>query len=577
MKKIIYFALFAQSILHANAQNNIPDSLFGINSNMQVNTVGGESGGNFMVQPDGKIIYGGYDYDINQNDFHYNMMRFDVCGVMDTTFGVNGLSRYKFDQRNIGYDYKLQADGKIVVAGLQAATNSGSGQISGVSRFNSNGSPDTTFNHTGSRALRYDNVSSGRFYSLDILQDGRIVCMGKSANNINGGVPGFGAMRFLPNGALDSTFSGDGKVVFTIPGLPSHNRVNGHLIQNKKIVLTCLAFAATNSQGRFCTAQFDSTGTLDTTYGFGGYFIDSIVPPSGNLFSEIASAVDASGNLYLAGSSDVSSIDVMRLSPQGKIDTTFAIGGYLDYSVANTTVKSMRILANGNILIQGAYAIGFGFGFGLMLLPSGVPDVSFGMNGFRSFDLVIGSGTNSLDALLELPNGKWLAASSGNAFNFKKFANQSDVPHISENIGVLSTTGIGTYQWYLDSLPISGANAGTYTAIQNGSYTVLLTNAEGCSYLSNPYNVVDVGISEQNGNSKFTVFPNPVIDRLKLSGWKLTAGDEVRIYNLIGKELVAQKNLQEGVDINVADLSEGIYLLKIKKHDQTRHAKFVKQ
>jgi PKD repeat protein len=46
-------------------------------------------------------------------------------------------------------------------------------------------------------------------------------------------------------------------------------------------------------------------------------------------------------------------------------------------------------------------------------------------------------------------------------------------------------TGIGyTYQWLMDNSPISGATSSSYTANQSGSYTLMVTNASGCSSVS---------------------------------------------------------------------------------------------
>ena len=49
-----------------------------------------------------------------------------------------------------------------------------------------------------------------------------------------------------------------------------------------------------------------------------------------------------------------------------------------------------------------------------------------------------------------------------------------------------ATTGTGfTYKWYKDAAEIPGSTAATYAAIAAGSYTVQITNASGCSKVSN--------------------------------------------------------------------------------------------
>jgi large repetitive protein len=56
-----------------------------------------------------------------------------------------------------------------------------------------------------------------------------------------------------------------------------------------------------------------------------------------------------------------------------------------------------------------------------------------------------------------------------------------------------------TYQWYKDGALISGANSQTYSASAAGDYTVVVTNASGCSTTSNVTKVVAVPSISSNG------------------------------------------------------------------------------
>ena len=50
----------------------------------------------------------------------------------------------------------------------------------------------------------------------------------------------------------------------------------------------------------------------------------------------------------------------------------------------------------------------------------------------------------------------------------------------------LSTGSFASYQWYKDTIAISGATDQVYNAVESGSYTVQVTNAAGCSGMSVP-------------------------------------------------------------------------------------------
>lgn len=83
-----------------------------------------------------------------------------------------------------------------------------------------------------------------------------------------------------------------------------------------------------------------------------------------------------------------------------------------------------------------------------------------------------------------------------------------EVPVIEADGDLLATTGEGSFQWFLNGEPIDGATASTWTAIAPGEYTVLLTDANGCTSLSEPYTYSTVGMAHVGGDA-FQVYPNP--------------------------------------------------------------------
>jgi PKD repeat protein len=54
-------------------------------------------------------------------------------------------------------------------------------------------------------------------------------------------------------------------------------------------------------------------------------------------------------------------------------------------------------------------------------------------------------------------------------------------PTITRNAAQLTSSAASGNQWYLNGSPISGATGTTFTATQNGNYSVKVTNASGCS------------------------------------------------------------------------------------------------
>ena len=85
-----------------------------------------------------------------------------------------------------------------------------------------------------------------------------------------------------------------------------------------------------------------------------------------------------------------------------------------------------------------------------------------------------------------------------------------EVPVISAEENVLSSTASATYQWYFNGNLIAGATSQTYTATETGLYQVEVTNASGCSNMSEEYSYVsDISGIDKHISSDVSVFPNP--------------------------------------------------------------------
>jgi hypothetical protein len=69
-------------------------------------------------------------------------------------------------------------------------------------------------------------------------------------------------------------------------------------------------------------------------------------------------------------------------------------------------------------------------------------------------------------------------------------------PVITESGGILSVSGTGTYQWILDGDPIPGATGATFVPVTAGSYTVVVTNAQGCTATSASYDVLATSLPQ---------------------------------------------------------------------------------
>jgi uncharacterized delta-60 repeat protein len=107
------------------------------------------------------------------------------------------------------YELALQPDGKLVAAG---ASSNGSNFDFALARYNPDGSPDTSFNGSG---MVTTAIGSGHDYAsaLALQPDGKLVAAGESASGSNFD---FALARYNPDGSLDTSFNGSGKVTTAI-------------------------------------------------------------------------------------------------------------------------------------------------------------------------------------------------------------------------------------------------------------------------------------------------------------------------------------------------------------------------
>ena len=95
-------------------------------------------------------------------------------------------------------------------------------------------------------------------------------------------------------------------------------------------------------------------------------------------------------------------------------------------------------------------------------------------------------------------------------------------------------------------------------------------------YVFSGYRIV-VGTAgiEDNSEGNLTLVPNPVQENLTVNG--LNSTDEIAIYSIAGELLMSQKgNGASTMDINCAELTKGIYLLKCSRDTTSTAIRFLK-
>ncbi len=148
---------------------------------------------------------------------------------------------------------------------------------------------------------------------------------------------------------------------------------------------------------------------------------------------------------------------------------------------------------------------------------------------------------------------------------------------IIQNSNTLTASASGegiTYQW-LDcdngNYPIEGATAQSYTAQTNGSYAVQVTNAKGCSAVSECKTVATLDVKDLQHDAVL-LYPNPTESRLFLRTNENIK--KISIINMQGQTLQTYRNTKE---LDVSALPKGLYILSAKTEKGNWRGKFLKK
>ena len=223
--------------------------------------------------------------------------RFNPNGSLDAPFGTNGkVSNTLSPTSDLARAVRLQTDGKIVAVGY-AFTSSNFDYA--LVRYNINGSLDASFGTNGRVFTDFGDARSDAAYAALIQPDGKIVA-GGSAQTPGGAPSNFALARYNTDGSLDTNFGTGGKTTTDFFGLA--DRIHALVLQtNGKIAAAGYATVpASSSHTDFALARFNANGSIDSTFGTNGKTTTNFVNAIGE-DRAFALVLQADGKLVAAG------------------------------------------------------------------------------------------------------------------------------------------------------------------------------------------------------------------------------------------------------------------------------------
>ena len=370
-----FIFIYLSSLTPAQSSGDL-DTTFG-NGGMVITDIAGYIDGAFSValQSDGKIILTGYSTQSVGMDREMTSVRYLPDGSIDSSFGINGIVITDVsDREGEAYSNAIQSDGKIVIGGYSKSSATNNDDFT-VVRYESDGSLDSTFGTGGivTTEIRSDNDV---LEALTIQPNGKIIGVGWSSDNPNDGIA---LIRYNTDGSLDNSFSGDG---IAITDIYSHQDYGCAIAlqADGKIIVTGHTIGAHNL---IFVARYKTTGYLDDSFGQMGNGIVTILAGSISFATDVT--IQDDGKIIICGYSDYFGpmhFTLARFNENGTMDDSFGFGGWVNTNIGSSSeANSIKIATDGKIVVGGTDLARYKF--------SGDLDLSFGTAGIVSgFDLL---------------------------------------------------------------------------------------------------------------------------------------------------------------------------------------------
>jgi len=481
-------------------------------------------------------------------------------GTLDNTFGTAGIVITSLGLNDgEACAMAIQPDGKIILVGHSWLSYD---EVIAVVRYMPDGSLDNSFGSFG--IVTVTMGTRGDFGKAVALQpDGKIVVSGYFENEYDYDLC---LIRLNSNGTLDQSFGYYGRVITDIDSVD--NTCEDMAIQpdGKILVAGCtnddIVLVRYNSNG-VPDSAFGTYGVASATWGSYKNYADGIViQPDGKIV--------VSGYVFDGVKKHMA---VVRFNSDGYEDYSFGTIGffYLPLATDDTYFTDVAIQEDGKLVMCGdkwvtspLYRCDFA---AMRLNTNGTIDSTFGDAGMTITRLV--DRANRAYGIVVGPEGKIIIAGYTNypAYNFGMIRMNSD----GKLDSTFGTNGIVITQ-------IFGYDYGKDVCLQPDGKIVVAgyVTQDGKSDFAVVRYIGDiVGLNETQVNTSL-IYPNPVSDYLNIELGMDDIKINVEVFDILGKTVFATQ-IENRATLDVSNLANGIYLIKLYSDKYTEVRKFIKE
>lgn len=427
-------------------------------------------------------------------------------GSLDKSFGVNGIVNTAMGFRDAkAASIAIQSDAKIVTAGY---SYNGRDYDFAIARYDTNGALDSNFGNDG-RVITEIGSGDNSIRSVIIQPDGKIVVSGYGPD---GSIYDFALARYNMDGSLDNSFGTDGKLITSF-GDFSGAFSSAMQFDGKIVVAGFMASQYFQGNAVFALVRYKTNGTLDSIFGINGKLTTAIR----DLYDVITSVgIQSDGKIVVAGWSyhktnfeNGPDIALARYNTNGTLDTTFGIEGKVITPIGEFCIATkLSILDDKKIIVSGSTYNGSDWDFALVRYNTdGTLDNSFGTGGIVT--TAIGAGNDYANSSLIQPDHKIIVTGSSVDVSHSNFAlvryNQDGSLDNTFGSNGMVTTAIDSNNSYLFSVAMQ--NNGEIIGAGATRINDTISNFALARYITG----LNIGIIDNPiPDNSILVFPNPI-------------------------------------------------------------------
>jgi uncharacterized delta-60 repeat protein len=528
------------------------DASFGINGQFNTLNSGYGMAEYITATSDSKIIM--------LRSFTFGLIKYNTNGTLDTTFDTDGIviTEFEYSTDELKKIIVLPND-KIIALGTSRYRQPNNAYFSNIvlSKYNSDGSLDTSFGNLG----KVYSVFGENVYTIMnafVQTDGKIL-VNAYYYVFPSYDPIYELIRYNSDGSLDTTFGTNGKIATSSGVFSLINPVDGKLLFVSGNYLP-------SGDYEHIIKKYNNNGSIDAVFGTNG----SVTFNNGNSPYDLKFALQQEGKILVSGTSYYSGFNTQfftrRLNVDGSLDTTFGTNGQITTPIQGYVLSNL-VQSDGKIVVVGMSG-------GLSLIrynPNGTIDIAYGTNGIASSSL---DNYNQINSVFLQPDNKILAAIS--QYNPLQNPNEFKVKRINTD-GTLDNdfggnNGITTlfYNGYNEAFSI-GLQSNNKIILAGTTYDGINNNFALTRLNNNVLSVADISENQTN----LVIHPNPVKNLLNIKLNREISIIDYTIYNLVGQ--VIYKKSETTPQINIENLTKGIYIIQINTSEGIFSKKFIKE